>query len=214
MLAVEERLEAEAVAGREENPGLLVPDDEGELSPQLVQALGPGLLVQVQGDFRVGSSAETVPSGLEGAAHPSEVVEFAVRRNAQPSVLAGDGLGALRVVDRKTGVTEADPPRWRRPDALAVGPAVRQGGRGAGYCAVGDRTVPRPDRDDAAHLSERQPPAGAGASSTSCSVATPSRQVNRIRKRCSPRVRSRLSGVTRWTTAHASNVPAFGWDRA
>ena len=107
VLAVEERLEAEAVPGGEEDAGAFVPDGKGELAAKVVQALASGVFVQVQGDFRVGAGAEAVPGGPKAPALAPEVVELAVGGDEQASVLAGDGLRALGVVDRQAGVAEA-----------------------------------------------------------------------------------------------------------
>src|SRR5262245_9157296 len=48
--SVEERLDAEAITGGEERAVALVPDDECELSTQVVEALRTKILVQVEGD--------------------------------------------------------------------------------------------------------------------------------------------------------------------
>ena len=141
VLGEEKRLEPEAVARGEEPPGLLVPDDEGELAAQLLQTVRAQLLIKVQRDLAVGTGAEAVPSSFQFRANPGEVVELAVDDDPQPPVLAGDRLKALRVVDREEGMAQAHPSGRGKPGPLTVRAPMPQCRGGAPQRRLGDRAV-------------------------------------------------------------------------
>ena len=157
----EERLESEAVARGEELPGLFVPDDEGELTAQLLQAPGAQVFIEVQRDLAIGTRAETVPSLFQLRANSGEVVELAVDDDPQPPVLTCDRLKTLRVVDREKRMAETCPARRGKPGALAVrAPVPERRGR-APQRRLGDRAVAGQDCDDSAH--GRKGPSGGSA---------------------------------------------------
>ena len=85
---VEERLDPEAVARREEDLVRFVPEEQRELAAQLRQARRAQVLVEVQGDLAVGARPEPVPAALELPLDPLEVVELAVDDDVEPAVLA------------------------------------------------------------------------------------------------------------------------------
>lgn len=190
MLGEEERLQPEAVTGREEPPFLFVPDNEGELPAEPLQASGTQLLVEVERDLAVRVRAEAVAPLLESRADLREPVELAVYDDPQASVLARDRLKPLGIVDREERVAESRPSGRRDPCPGAVRAPVTERRRSAPESRAGNRPGGREDRHDAAHGSR-------GPQPVKCMTASPPRQVNRISGRRSPRTRSRLSPVTR-----------------
>ena len=149
---VEERLEAEAVARREERAGLLVPDHEGELAAQVFQAAGAVFLVEVERDLTVGAGAEAVPLRLELGSDALEVVELAVDDDVEPPVLARDRLVAVGVVDHQEPMAQGDPAARRNPGALRVRPTMPQRTGGAAHRPRVDGPVVGQNRCNAAHL--------------------------------------------------------------
>ena len=89
---VEQGPDAHPVAGQEELRSLRVPDGNGELAIQMVQAAGAMLLVQVQDDFGVGIGREAVAAASSSAAQLHVVVDLAVEHDPQRSVLVADRL--------------------------------------------------------------------------------------------------------------------------
>ena len=151
VLRVEERLEAEAVARREQRTGLLVPDHEGELAAQVLQAARAVVLVEVERDLAVGAGAEAVSLRFELGADALEVVELAVDDDVQPTVLARDRLVALGVVDHQQRVAQSDPAARGNPGALRVRPTMPQGTGGAAESCRVDGSVTGQDRCNTAH---------------------------------------------------------------
>ena len=128
----EERLDAEPVAGGEEPLLRLVPQHERELAAELVEAVRPQVLVQVEGDLAVGARPQPVSRPFQLALDPLEVVELAVHDDVAPLVLVRDRLIAgHQIDDAEPGVAQSDSPVGRDPLALAVGAAVVQPRGGA-----------------------------------------------------------------------------------
>src|SRR5262249_34729976 len=99
---------------------------------------------------------QPVAAVLEVALDALEVVELAVRDDAQLPVLVRDRLVAGREVDdAEARVPQPDASMRRDPAALGVGPAVEEAARGAQEGLLGDRLAFGEHRDDAAH---RGPP--------------------------------------------------------
>ena len=148
----EQRLDAEPVAGGEEPLLRLVPEHEGVLAAQLVEAVRAQVLVEVERDLAVGAGAEPVSRPFQLALDPLEVVELAVHDDVAPPVLARDRLVARHQIDdAEPGVAQPDPPVRRDPLPPAIGAAVVQ----AGGCALerlrGDASVGAIDGYDATH---------------------------------------------------------------
>ena len=99
VMRVVEGLDAEAITGGEERVVGAVPEGEGELAAQLLQAGRADLFVEMQGDLAVGAGSEAVAPALEVALHTLEVVELAVDDDPHALVFAGDRLIAGRQVD-------------------------------------------------------------------------------------------------------------------
>jgi hypothetical protein len=151
-LRVEEGLDAEAVARREEEPVVCVPEGERELSTQLAQTVRPELFVEVDQDLAVRPGAEPVASLFEVPLVALEVVELAVDDDVDPLVLVRDRLVAgPEVDDREPRMPEAHAAIRRDPLPVPVGPAVIERARGAAQGVRGNRRLPGEDGDDAAH---------------------------------------------------------------
>src|ERR1700722_15229375 len=78
MLRVKERLNTKSIAGGKERPIRLVPKDYGELAPQLVQAVSAQLLIEMKGNFAVGSGPKSMPPLFEFLLGRLVTVEFPV----------------------------------------------------------------------------------------------------------------------------------------
>ena len=133
MTGVEERLDAETVAGREQRRGGLVPKHERELAAQMVQALHAEVLIEVQRDLAVGPRTQPVAAALELPLNRLETVELAVHDDARLLVLAGDRLIPGREVDdAQTRMAQPDAAVGGRPLSLPVRSAMRErlGGTG------------------------------------------------------------------------------------
>ena len=153
LLGVEEGLQPEPVARREEDTALFIPNNHCKLAAQLRQTRGAQVLVQVERDLAVRAGAEAVALRLERRPDAFVVVELAVDDDVEAPVLAGDRLVPLRIGDREEVVSQPGASGGRDPDALAVGAAVAQRGGGAAQGLLGDRVagVGRQDRGDSAH---------------------------------------------------------------
>jgi len=120
-----ERLDAEAIACREQHVIALVPDGIRKLAAKLVDRPGTSILVQVQRDFAVGSRSEGVPAALQLAADAFEIVKLPVRDDVKPLVFVRDGLITGRQVDdAEPRVAESGAPVLIDPNALRVGSAM------------------------------------------------------------------------------------------
>lgn len=125
MKGIEERLDTESIARCEESAIALVPENERELTSQVMQTLAAEILVKVKGDFAIGPRAETVTAGLEIALDALVVVELAVDDDVGAVVLRGDGLVAgHEIYDAEPSVAQSDVAIRRDPVALTVGTAV------------------------------------------------------------------------------------------
>ena len=127
MPRVEQRLDAEPVAGREEPLLRLVPQHERVLAAQLVQAVRTDVLVQVERDLAVRAGPQPVSRAFELALDPLEVVELAVHDDLPPPVLVRDRLIAgHQVDDAEPRVAQPHPSVRRDPMPLAIGSAMVQ----------------------------------------------------------------------------------------
>ena len=99
LFVVVEGLDAEDVPGAEKGLGGLVPDDEGEHAPELLEKLLAVLLVAVEEDFGVGVGPEDVAFFQEVLPQVPVVVNFAVEGQDFGAVLIQDGLAAAVQVD-------------------------------------------------------------------------------------------------------------------
>src|SRR5215213_688707 len=118
---IKERLDAKAVARREQRLLILVPDDEREFTAQLLQTFSARLFVKVKGDLAVGARAKPVPARFEVAPNPFVVVKLSVDHDAQPTVLAGYRLRPRHQVDNaEPRAAQPDPTVRRRPMMLLI----------------------------------------------------------------------------------------------
>jgi hypothetical protein len=84
---VAQGFDAEAVAGGEQPLFPFIREQEGELTTQVVHALGTVFFVQVQDHLAVRVGAEAVAARLELRPDPLEVVKLAVDDDVQLPVL-------------------------------------------------------------------------------------------------------------------------------
>ena len=127
-LIIIEGFDAEGVAGTVEGAGLGIADHEREHSAQLFRELFAPLFVAVNENFGVTAGLEGVSRSEELFAQFHEVVDFAVERDDDGTVLVVHGLGAVgKVDDGKTAETEGDGIRVRfaaHMKAAGVGTAM------------------------------------------------------------------------------------------
>jgi hypothetical protein len=149
---VVERLDAEAVARREQQFVALVPEHEGELAAQMAQAVRAFFFVQVKDDLAVRARAQAMTAHDELALIALVVVKLAVDDDVERLVLVRDRLVAGRQVDdAEARVSEADALVRRDPLLLAIRPAMVQCVGGARENVGRDRTGARENGDDSAH---------------------------------------------------------------
>ena len=207
VLGVEQRLDAEPVAGGDQGGPGVVPQGERELAPQVVQAVEAPLLVQVQRDLAVGPRPEGVAAVAQVGLDALEVVELPVHDQPQALVLVDQRLVRGRVHHAESRVPEGDAAGGVLPGPASVGPAVGEDvgrPRGRPGREAPSRVV---DGDDPAH---GQVYAGGSSDHSSIRGSSPSRR-KRMRRVRVERWRSRLSGVSRLTVAVTSTSVASGW---
>ena len=152
MEGVEEGLDAEAVASGEEGAVSLIPEDEGELAAQAMKTLGTEILIEVQGDFTIGASAQVMPGLFQFALDGFVAVELAIDDDVNAAIFAGDGLVAGgEVDDAEAGVAQGDFSVGGDPVAPAVGATVVEALRGSLKGDFGDGITTREQCDDSAH---------------------------------------------------------------
>ena len=150
---VVQRLDAEAVARREQRAVAVIPDGVRELTAQRMH--GPRALrfIEMQRDLAIRARSEGVPLALELRADALEVVELAVVNQVKPAVLARDRLVARRQVDdAETRVPEPNATARLEPDALRVRPAMGEATSRAMKGVGGHSAATRNCCNDAAHL--------------------------------------------------------------
>jgi hypothetical protein len=155
-LGVEQRLDAEAVAGEHEPALGRVPQREGEHAAQALDEARPPLQVGVGQHLGVRARAQPVTGGRELGVQRLVVVDLAVLDHGHPAVGGADGLVAvLEVDDRQPPGGEPDRPVG--PGAGAVGAAVEhlRVHRLEPVGVDGTGAVERQQAADAAHLSLR-----------------------------------------------------------
>ena len=122
---VEQRLDAEAVAGGEDRPVGFIPKHKSEFAAQSVQALRAEIFIEMQSDLAVGSGAQAVTRLFEFALDRFIAVEFAVDDDPGLFVLAGDRLiSGCEIDDAEPRVAEGNAAVGRNPVALPIGAAM------------------------------------------------------------------------------------------
>ena len=158
MLRVVQRADAEVVPGEKEALPGGVPDGEGELAVELIDAGRAPILVKVNEHLRVRGRIETVPLRFQPGPELRIIIDLAVEDDPDRPRFVADGLGAGREVDdAQAGV--AEPGEVVEVEALLVGAPVGEGGRHGGQALRGGAAfAPRiEDPGDAAHGSLRPP---------------------------------------------------------
>src|SRR5262245_36683072 len=199
-----QRLDAESIPRKEQQPSALVPDRVCEHAVQPPHALRAPFLVRVKDHLTVGSRREDVACPLEFLPQPPEVVDLAVEGKPQGTGAVGHGLPARRreVDDRQSAVAEAHRGVRVHVDACVVRAPMHH-------------RVPRPHDvlgADAARLSHLSHDAAHGSYAARLA---PSRADAAL---SSSRISDRSPGVSRPLTpspiryaARPATVPTIGW---
>src|SRR5215472_10444597 len=108
---VKQGLDPESVTSSKQRAMVVVPDNEGEFSTQLMQALRSEILVEVERYLAVRACAQPMPGSLELALDRLVAVELAVGDDLTAAVLTRNRLSAGREVN------DAEP-RVSEPHAL------------------------------------------------------------------------------------------------
>src|SRR5580658_4095736 len=150
---VEERLNAEAVARGKQSPIHAIPNYDGKLAAQPVQAVSAEIFIKVKGDFTVGARLQMMPGLFKLLLYAFVIVELAVYDDLPGAVLVRDGLIAGgQVDDAQACVPETYLSVRRYPIALAVRASMTKG-----FCRVfesdlGDRSGRRENGNNSTHL--------------------------------------------------------------
>jgi hypothetical protein len=121
MERIKEGFDSKSVAGGEDGPVYAVPKHQGKLSPQPLQAVSTIILIQMQGNFAVRASSQSMPCLFEFVLDRLVAVEFAVNNDLKLFVLICDRLiSGRKINDAQAGVPETDPGIRSEPIALAV----------------------------------------------------------------------------------------------
>ena len=120
-MGVIERLDAEAVAGHEHPPRLLLPDHNGKHALEALQAIRAPGVIGLEHHLGVTVGAETVALGLQLLAQLAVVVDGAIEHDGQPQIGHHHGLmGLLRQIhDLQPAMAQPHP--LMQLDAFAVG---------------------------------------------------------------------------------------------
>src|SRR5262249_11876127 len=129
LIAVVERLLANAVSCKVENAIPVVPDCKSEHSDETLESAGEAPFAESrQHDFRVAPAAETMASSLELRSQTPVIVDLAVEGHDEPTVFRTHRLVAVcrEVQDRQAADPEGDAPPRIRPVALVVRTSMAQ----------------------------------------------------------------------------------------
>ena len=108
-MAIDQRLLAQPIAGQQQLPSPGVPEGQGEHAVEVLEKLGPFVLVEVDEHFGVALGAEVVPGAFQPAAQVAEVVDFAVEDDPDRAVFVGERLlAAGHVDDRQPAMAQGD----------------------------------------------------------------------------------------------------------
>jgi hypothetical protein len=152
---VEERLLAEAVAGEQETPALLVQDREGEHPVERVHQVRAKVLVQMDQDLGVAAAGEPVTAAAQALLEDGVVVDLAVEDRPDRGVLVRHRLmAAFDVDDAEPAGGDGDLPGRVDVQPLVVRSAVDETGRHGGRQLVG---VHAGRAADAAHRGDLTP---------------------------------------------------------
>src|SRR5262249_53252417 len=115
-----QRFDADAISGKQQSPGSLIPDRKTEHAAKLYHGLFTVFLVEMHNHFGVGLRLEDMSLGLEELAQLAIVIDFPVKDDPYASILIGDRLMAsIQVNDREPAKAETD--RSRRVVTFVVG---------------------------------------------------------------------------------------------
>ncbi len=125
VVGVEQRFDTEPIPGHEHLAQVFVPQREGELAAQVLEAGVAVFQVQRDQNLAVGFRAETIPRLLEVTPDGFESIELAVDHRANGPVRAGQRLlAAVEVDDAEPYVAEAAGAVAGDPRTAAIGAAM------------------------------------------------------------------------------------------
>ncbi len=159
---IEERLDAQTIARREQRALALIPDGEREHPVEAAETLLAETLIEVEQHFGVGSTDEVVAGGSEVLGELHVVVDLAVEDDPQIAIVADHGL-----VTRRREIDNRQPPRAKADRARDVQPRVIRSpvsepiAHGHDHRGSHRRAVGADDAYDAAHgvrTASRGPP--------------------------------------------------------
>ncbi len=134
--AVEERLDAEAIAARHEPRAHIVPDDERKLAAQIVDGVETALFVEMDHDLAVAAAVKAMAARGEIVHDPLVAIEFAIDDRRDLAGLVEQRLGAARWIDdAQARVCQQRVAAWAAPRSLAVRPAMPE----RSECPLGER---------------------------------------------------------------------------
>ncbi len=148
----EQRTDAEAVACQDESATTLVPDGEGELTPQMLEQLVLVFFPEMRDQLRVAVGGEAMPSRFQSRLELGIVEQLAVEDDDDAAVLVGDRLAAVRQADdAEAAIGETEPVGLEV--SVVVGAAVNHGVRHATQAAERNGPVATEidDTGDATH---------------------------------------------------------------
>ncbi len=96
LVAIDQRLLAQAVAGQEQQAALGVPEGEGEHAVQQADHFRAFIFIEMDEGFRVALRLEAMPAAFEAAAQGGEIVNLAVEDDPHRLVLVGQRLPRSR----------------------------------------------------------------------------------------------------------------------
>ena len=121
-VAVEQRADADGVAGGNQQLFAAVIENHGKLGIQMAEHIQTVLVVQRQDDFAVGVGLEGVTLGLQLRLDRAEAVQLAVAGHAVRA--AEEGLHALRRQTHNRQPAEAQQPELGLDHTLVIRPAA------------------------------------------------------------------------------------------
>jgi hypothetical protein len=123
-----QRLDADAIARQQQPPADAVPQRKREHAAQVVDAVRPVLLIQVQDGLAVGARAVGVAARFQARPVLGMVIDLSVEDEPQAAILVAHRLIARdEVDDAQPSEPEAQPSVWRDGVTVGIGPAVRDG---------------------------------------------------------------------------------------
>ena len=121
MEGIEQRLDAKAVASREQSTVICIPEDEGEFTTQLMETLRSEVLVEVKRDLAIRAGAQAMSRPFQAPLRGLIAVELAVDDDLTAAIFTRDGLRAGgEIDDAEPRMSETHPSVGRDPVLLTI----------------------------------------------------------------------------------------------